>query len=1659
MVGDFPFSVDSLQSLIIQKKDGKSMQVIPWGSATPNPLISFSINENMFSPLMSGVIIIKNIGDWSNELKLNGFDEIAVKLGNQNLLFEVTNVKNTVDLANSEYQNAAENVKVLTIEFMSKSLLTKQFLSSMLEDENFMGPIISKEGSSFTLEGSEPTEIVMKGFDQYLKAKFDITLDANETFNYCYLKKNNISYPWGKIKGQATILQTMQWLAENAVDATNTAAVNYLFWQDLQGYHFRSIESLISTSQDSGTKFEYNFSDIDQEPNTIHNFETISEFDILNLIDSDTYFSWYERILPDYADPYLDFVDSSDALIRKNIVFSLEEEYDKTLHLEDGRVFQTGITQDIATQYTKLSESHRIDDDVYGFYSKNRYNTPHPQEWDYLGLSADSRNSNVVWLNQFDLDDEVYPEIAYAYDKLIKKPLIANREKYVKLKNDKRKWEVYRCSLCCSEQLGGTADKAILDGLTADSPDYPYYFGPTGMFKDFSSEYGIVAAGSFSDVINYTAGITKNNGLSLSYDMNSYPYNQKISEFYNLAEDLDTVNKYIDNALSAYVSELDEVQVYMTSIEGFNGNVDGWITEATKLAYENLTPDFLQTCSEFNSSEPDAYVGPGSGNICCNNVAKYFKYPYRFGAYDYPLLDTILWYKYAQSGGDEMIFDFGVGECEVKKFPLYVNLRYDEGDYDTFPKTFTGHWASLVKTERYFDDANLTYVTTLQNELERFGWEAPNLIDGPRAFELPFQKPPFLYDCSKTKLVTGNYFSTHEFGDIKDFIVTDESSWINDELRDGVDAGHIWCESCLDPISLELTRNEYVKVLKELKLRQLVLNELIAKLTLLKPIYQQRYQEFLNRKAFFISKNPFDIETPGNIVDKKSQLSLLNVKSIKRTPIRGSRYEVLAKRMGFSGGMAYGGTYEHLVFFDDNTSRRTGLSGNHPYYDQKFKGFSFGAYASKTGFDTVKIDFADFYYYDDSFSRFVGNPGLKEDSLPATNGGFLIYDNTTFGYPTEGVVDNEGSVGNYLAPTTLSSYTNRLNIFNDSASKLPSIEKEKIDSFVRIEFKTPIGLDRLADFPTGFIRDAGSEYFLPYIVQLTAGPNGRQTIQNTVAVIGIDPYGFDVAVKKNKTKNNYSDYKEWGNYWWHTPVNKMRLNQKTKDINDMSLWAESSFENELTYFENNGNHLYNIGEDYTEFDSYSGSVGGVYRNIGSNYVRGSFYPNIGANAQLYYSRINTAIDNLNDPTSYNLPVADAYYSGTYVKIPKLIGTKTVDQSKYGSYNLLGSHLHKNTRRSWYDFSFPDKIQFDTLLQNVANWNNLPASYRGIPQTLITANDFIAFGRNDFVQNFQNAISLKNTTTLQTFLNQNEIQNLHTDDIFDQPLLEQIKSLTGSTSIFSDDIERYLSGDLLIYRPGIVTSQVWMYDIFGETEYGLTTPPTLPSEYDTFDNNFAAQFVVFSNSSGSNLCKQLNLKCLNPKGVVDNTDCPDTDPYCNCAAKNLMPKVTEPSYKELAIAFEKTKECVIIDKVLGPKYLGCMISDPDNVSSCGCPEQGEFYPTFLNTIRSNASFYMTPPKTPLRRQAQMMLFRAQMASMQIYSNSEIKVGSIISVNKSNPTSDYKIKFDRMHGDWMVVGINHMYKSTNIGMMTLTLSRDSYYEDQEAFNPTTFKKDIF
>jgi len=172
MAGNYPFAVNSLKSVKVQKSDGSDgFDIFPWEVNSLTPLISLAIDENIFNPLMSGTLIVKDIGDWSNEINLMAFDQLSISfvskippleldgessgsvLGTNNLVVEITNIKNTVNLANQAFQNSLENTKAITIESVSKSIISKELLSSLLGDENFICPIASDGNVNVTLGG------------------------------------------------------------------------------------------------------------------------------------------------------------------------------------------------------------------------------------------------------------------------------------------------------------------------------------------------------------------------------------------------------------------------------------------------------------------------------------------------------------------------------------------------------------------------------------------------------------------------------------------------------------------------------------------------------------------------------------------------------------------------------------------------------------------------------------------------------------------------------------------------------------------------------------------------------------------------------------------------------------------------------------------------------------------------------------------------------------------------------------------------------------------------------------------------------------------------------------------------------------------------------------------------------------------------------------------------------------------------------------------------------------------------------------------------------------------------------------------------------------------------------------------------------------------
>jgi|TARA_R110002110_G_scaffold189528_4_gene397801 hypothetical protein len=206
-------------------------------------------------------------------------------------------------------------------------------------------------------------------------------------------------------------------------------------------------------------------------------------------------------------------------------------------------------------------------------------------------------------------------------------------------------------------------------------------------------------------------------------------------------------------------------------------------------------------------------------------------------------------------------------------------------------------------------------------------------------------------------------------------------------------------------------------------------------------------------------------------------------------------------------------------------------------------------------------------------------------------------------------------------------------------------------------------------------------------------------------------------------------------------------------------------------------------------------------------------------------------------------------------------------------------------------------------------------------------------------------------------------------------------------------------------------------------------------------------------------------CLN-QDPVDNSDCPEDDPYCNCPCQELRPDdssvldlwpwlfagvgggwlwgegedKSEPTTQQIQEAFEETKECVLIEEVLGEEYLGCMWKDSNHPSSCNCPCVGEKFKEYIEYNRTDATYWDTPKTTPLWRNAQMQLINSQKMSMVLNGDLTLRPGKPITIANVTPgdeNSDTKKKFT---GRWLVSDIEHIITS-NSHRMNLVLTRDS------------------
>ena len=384
-------------------------------------------------------------------------------------------------------------------------------------------------------------------------------------------------------------------------------------------------------------------------------------------------------------------------------------------------------------------------------------------------------------------------------------------------------------------------------------------------------------------------------------------------------------------------------------------------------------------------------------------------------------------------------------------------------------------------------------------------------------------------------------------------------------------------------------------------------------------------------------------------------------------------------------------------------------------------------------------------------------------------------------------------------------------------------------------------------------------------------------------------------------------------------------------------------------------------------------------------------------------------------------------------------------SVVGSYILPNSYRKLKPHRSWWSLFIPRNLFIPIRFANMLQSPNTKARDMFGGNAIFTINP--NYWRTWYGSEFETWLSLEANSTTNSLLSSTDIGNGKPLNFFVEGKEGDSISpyTTNLQGYFHESLMNYLAGNYNLYRPGLVATDLWKYDLSGETEYGLVTPP-VDTEYEFFDRNFAAQFVVFSKSRLKS-CSDIGLYCSNPtQQIISSDGCPTNNVYCNCPAQNAKPTEKEPTYLELYRLEREINECKLVEEELGPEYLGCEYSNPNSTCSCNCPELGEKFQEYLAYTRTYATFWETPFEVPLVRTAQNSQLLSQRLRIKVNFNANVKVGSLVAlINENDNPSKTEDEYKAISGSWMVSSIQHLVSTPSLYYMILTLVRDSNYFD--------------
>ena len=326
---------------------------------------SFNLFEDIFTNTLTGNMSIGDTGNLISNFPIVGHEEIHITMGTPNIervqtkkfrIYKVTDVNN-------------QNVGL------------RRYTIHLLSNEFFMN---LKSAVSRSFPKSTTSSIAEKIFRTDLESDKDF--DIEETQNVYDIVIPN----WKPF-------DAMNWLAKRSM-AENRDGANYMFYETRDGFHFRSLESLVE--EESVGVYRRRPSDVAEGNPDEEQYRNVNQIEIVNAFDM-------VANIPNGM--YANRLVIHDMIKRKSEIldYDYSKEYDKMIHVEDNKKtnnWRLSDTQNMSGQGSSMLVHESADELTSSPLSKQTLVSRFDDTNTYYDKTLQNRISQMQQLNNIKLN-------------------------------------------------------------------------------------------------------------------------------------------------------------------------------------------------------------------------------------------------------------------------------------------------------------------------------------------------------------------------------------------------------------------------------------------------------------------------------------------------------------------------------------------------------------------------------------------------------------------------------------------------------------------------------------------------------------------------------------------------------------------------------------------------------------------------------------------------------------------------------------------------------------------------------------------------------------------------------------------------------------------------------------------------------------------------------------------------------------------------------------------------------------------------------------------------------------------------------------------------------------------------------------------------------